>query len=67
MLKGSKFFPFSVTFFYLLASVAHLDARLTSDHEVAVRILPGRQHSFVEIDHEMFSTFILSLPLIQEG
>ena len=27
----------------------------------------GRQHSFVEIDHEIFSTFILSLPLIQEG
>ena len=27
----------------------------------------GWQHSFVEIDHEMFSTVILSLPLIQEG
>ena len=27
----------------------------------------GRQHSFVEIDHEMFSTVILSLPPIQEG
>ena len=27
----------------------------------------GRQHSFVEIDHEIFSTAILSLPLIQEG
>ena len=27
----------------------------------------GRQHSFMEIDHEIFSTFILSLPLIQEG
>ena len=27
----------------------------------------GRQHSFVEIDREMFSTVILSLPLIQEG
>ena len=27
----------------------------------------GRQHSFVEIDHEIFSTFILPLPLIQEG
>ena len=25
------------------------------------------QHSFVEIDHELFSTVILSLPLIQEG
>ena len=27
----------------------------------------GRQHSFVEIDHEIFSTVILSHPLIQEG
>ena len=27
----------------------------------------GRQHFFVEIDHEIFSTVILSLPLIQEG
>ena len=27
----------------------------------------GRQQSFVEIGHEIFSTVILSLPLIQEG
>ena len=27
----------------------------------------GRQHSFLEIDRETFSTVILSLPLIQEG
>ena len=27
----------------------------------------GRQHSFVDIDHEILSTVILSLPLIQEG
>ena len=27
----------------------------------------GRQHSFVEIDHEIFSMVILSLQLIQEG
>ena len=27
----------------------------------------GRQHSFLEIDHEIFSTVILSLPQIQEG
>ena len=32
-----------------------------------VRPRRGRQHSFVEIDHEIFSTVILSLPLIQEG
>ena len=33
------------------------------------RFIPrrGRQHSFMEIDHEIFSTVILSLPLIQEG
>ena len=27
----------------------------------------GRQHSFVEIDHEIVSMVILFLPLIQEG
>ena len=27
----------------------------------------GRQHSFVEVDHEIISTVILSLLLIQEG
>ena len=27
----------------------------------------GRQHSFVEIDHGIFSSVILSLPPIQEG
>ena len=27
----------------------------------------GQQHSFVEFDHEIISTVILSLPLIQEG
>ena len=27
----------------------------------------GQQHSFVEIGHELFSTVILSLLLIQEG
>ena len=32
-----------------------------------VRPPPGRQHSFVETDHEIFSTVILSLLLIQEG
>ena len=28
---------------------------------------PGRQHSFMEIDHEIFSVVIFSLPLIHEG
>ena len=32
-----------------------------------VRPPAGRQHSFVEIDDEIFSTVILSLPLIQEA
>ena len=31
-----------------------------------VRPPPGR-HSFVEIDHEIFSAVILYLPLIQKG
>ena len=50
------------------ASVAQLDA--ASDWRPGGRGFNprrGRQHSFVEIDHEIFSTVILSLPLIQEG
>ena len=52
----------------ILASVAQLDA--PSDWRPGGRGFNprrGRQHSFVEIDHEIFSTVILSLPLIQEG
>ena len=29
--------------------------------------LQGQQHSFMEIDHEIFSMVLLILPLIQEG
>ena len=50
------------------ASVAQLDA--PSDWRPGGRGFnprSGRQHSFVEIDHEIFSTVILSLRLIQEG
>ena len=50
------------------ASVAQLDA--PSDWRPGGRGFNprrGRQHSFVEIDHEIFSTVVLSLPLIQEG
>ena len=37
------------------------------DQEVAGSTLSlGQQHAFVEIDHEIFSIVILSLPLIQE-
>ena len=52
----------------LPASVAQLDA--PSDWRPGGRGFNpcrGRQHSFVEIDHEIFSMVILSLPLIQEG
>ena len=57
-----------VTIIVLPASVAQLNA--PSDwrpggHGFNPR--RGRQHSFVEIDHEIFSMIILSLPLIQEG
>ena len=49
-------------------SVAHLDApsdwRPGGDGFNPHR---GWQHSFVEIDQEIFSTVILSLSLIQEG
>ena len=51
-----------------LSSVAQLDA--PSDWRPGGRGFNprrGRQHYFVEIDHEIFSTVILSLPLIQEG
>ena len=50
------------------ASVAHLDA--PSDWRPGGRGFNprrGRQHSFMEIDHEIFSTVILSIPLIQDG
>ena len=53
---------------YLPASMAQLDA--PSDGRPGSRGFNprrGRQHSFMEIDHEIFSTVILSLPLIQEG
>ena len=53
---------------FMLASVAQLDA--PSDWRPGGRGFNprrGRQHSFVEIDHEIVSTVILSLPLIQEG
>ena len=50
------------------ASVAQLDAPFDW-RPGGCRFNPrrGRQHSFVETDHEIFSTVILSLPLIQEG
>ena len=53
---------------HLLASVAQLDA--PSDWRPrgsGLNPRRGRQHSFMEIDHEIFSMVILSFPLIQEG
>ena len=41
--------------------------RPTGDQEVAGSTpARGQQHSFVEIDHEIFSMVILPLPLIQK-
>ena len=49
------------------ASVAQLDALPDWRPGRGFNPRRGRQHSYVEIDHEIFSTVILSLPLIQEG
>ena len=48
--------------------MARLDAHPTGDQKIAGSDPPprGRQHSFVEIGHEIFSIVILSLLLIQE-
>ena len=67
--KGASDVPYkSSVVVHQPASVAQLDA--PSDWRPGGRGFNprrGRQHSFVEIDHEIFSTVILSLPLIQEG
>ena len=47
--------------------MAQLDACPTGDRRLQVRPLPGWQHFFLEIDYEIFSVVILSLPQIQEG
>ena len=49
-----------------LALVAQLDARPTGDQEVVGSTPAGLATFFREIDHEIFSAAILSLPLIQE-
>ena len=49
------------------AAAARSDARPTADQD---RLFDPRrvgQHSFAEIDDEIFSTVILSLPPTQEG
>ena len=46
--------------------VAQFVASLIADPGV-VSLIPTRPHNFAEIDHEIFFTAILLLPLIQEG
>ena len=45
--------------------MAQLDVHPAADQEVAGSIPAGSRN--METDHEIFSMFILSLPLIQEG
>ena len=47
--------------------MAQLDAHLTGDQEIVDLTPQGCQHSFMQIDHEIFSKVILFLPLLQEG
>ena len=58
--------PHPHTYLYLPASVAQLDARPTGDQVVAGSTIAGSD-SFVEINYEIFCTFIRSFPRIQEG
>ena len=51
----------------MLALVAQLDRRPTEDQEAVGLTHAGSANSFVDIDHEIFSTVIRSLLLIQEG
>ena len=43
-----------------------LDTRPTADQKVADTAQLGQEHSFIDIDHEMFSTVIISLLLLQD-
>ena len=48
--------------------MTQLDARPTGDQgDLGFDPRQVRQHSFVEIDHEIVSMVIFFLPLIQEG
>ena len=55
-------------YYRLIALISVLQIRIcyhwVNTHHFFLQI---SQHSFVEIDHELFSTVILSLPLIQKG
>ena len=72
MIKCTKLIYLSYAIISLPQAIAGLGAQLDapSDWRPGGRGFNprrGRQHSFVEIDHEIFSTVILSLLLIQEG
>ena len=45
--------------------MARLDVRLVI-RRLRVRSPPGQHHSFVEIEHEIFSAVIYFIPLVQE-
>ena len=53
--------------YYLGLLWPQLDAHLTGDQEVRGSTPTEVSNILLEIDHEIFSTVILSLPLIQEG
>ena len=59
--RGISYFPGSIKNILNILWHAKNNSVKNQEHK------QGRQHSFVEIDHEIFSTVILSLPLIQEG
>ena len=50
----------------LLGPIAHLAVSPIANPRV-VNMIKDQSHTFVEIDHEIFATVILLLPLIQEG
>ena len=55
---------YSSALFTTPGPVAQSDARPSGIQEFAGSISPVRQHSFAEIDHEISSKAILSLPLV---
>ena len=75
-LKGHSFLNVFTTFGFSTVSTVSWQPALVAHLDVPSEWRPGGcgfnprrgwQHSFVEIDHEIFSMVILSLPLIQEG
>ena len=50
----------------MLGPVGQSVTNLLADSGV-VSLIPGWPHIFVEVDHQIFSTVVLLIPLIQEG